>query len=62
MKSAIDEVLKLVQDSLEQNISQESFDKTLQSLIDSEFIKSNSISNRICLFIQKIILIETLLT
>ena len=62
MKSAIYEVLKLVQDSLEENISQESFDKTLQSLIDSEFVKSNSISNRICLFIPKIILIETLLT
>ena len=62
MKSAIDEVLKLVQDSLEENISQESFDKTLQSLIDREFVKSNSISNRICLFIPKIILIETLLT
>ena len=62
MKSAIDEVLKLMQDSLEENISQESFDKTLQSLIDSEFVKSNSISNRICLFIPKIILIDMLLT
>ena len=36
MKCGIDEVLKLVQDSLEENISQESFDKTLQFLIDKD--------------------------
>ena len=53
MKCGKDEVLKLVQDSLEENISRESFDKTLQSLIDSDFVKSNSISNRICLSIPK---------
>ena len=47
MECGIDEILKLVQDSPEGNISQESFDKTLQSLIDSGFVKSNSISNRI---------------
>ena len=29
MKCGIDEVLKLVQDSLEENISQENFDKSL---------------------------------
>ena len=32
MKYEIDEVLKLVQDSLKENISRESFDKTLQFL------------------------------
>ena len=53
MKCRIDGVLKLVQDSLEENISRESFDKTLQSLIDSDFVKSVSISNRICLSIPK---------
>ena len=39
MKCGIDEVLELVQDFLEENISQESFDKTLQTLqflIDNE--------------------------
>ena len=45
MKCGKDEVLKLVQDSLEENISRESFDKTLQFLIDNDFVKSNSISN-----------------
>ena len=47
------EVLKLVQDSLEVNISRESFDKTLQFLIDNDSVKSNSVSNRICLSIPK---------
>ena len=42
MKCGIDEVCKLVQDSLEENISRESFDKTLQLLINHESIKSNS--------------------
>ena len=42
-----------MQDSLKENISRESFDKNLQSLIDSDFVKSNSISNRICLSIPK---------
>ena len=51
MKCGTDEILKLVQDSPEENISRESFDKTLQSLIDSE---KNSY--------QKMLLIETLLT
>ena len=53
MKYGIDEVLKLVQDYLEENISQEGFDKTLQFLIDSDSVKSNSVSNRICLSIPK---------
>ena len=53
MKCGIDEVRKLVQDSLEENISQESFDKTLQRLIDNDSVKSNSVSNRICLSIPK---------
>ena len=53
MKCGIDEVLKLVQDSLEENISRESFDKTLQFLIDNDSVKSNSVSNRVCLSIPK---------
>ena len=53
MKCGIDEVRKLVQDSLEENISLESFDKTLQHLIDNDSIKSNSVSNRVCLSIPK---------
>ena len=48
-----DEVRKLVQDSLEENISQESFDKTLQLLIDNDSVKSNSVSNRVSLSIPK---------
>ena len=53
MKCAIDEVRKLVQDSLEENISRENFDKTLQLLIDNDSVKSNSVSNRVCLSIPK---------
>ena len=53
MKCGIDEVRKLVQDSLEESISLESFDKTLQHLIDNDSIKSNSVSNRVCLSIPK---------
>ena len=54
MKCGIQEVRKLVQDSLEENISRESFDKTLQLLIDNDSVKSNSVSNRVCLSIPKI--------
>ena len=43
MKCGIDKVLNLVQDSLEEDIFRESFDKTLQFLIDSDFVKSNSV-------------------
>ena len=53
MKCGIDEVCKLVQDSLEENISLESFEKTLQHLIDNDSVKSNSVSNRVCLSIPK---------
>ena len=53
MKCGIDEVHKLVQDFFEENISRESFDKTLQLLIDNESIKSNSVSNRVCLSIPQ---------
>ena len=49
MKCEIDEVCKLVQDSLEENISRERFDKTLKLLIDNDSVKSNSVSNRVCL-------------
>ena len=37
----IEEVLNLVQDSLEENISRENFDKTLEFLIDNDSVKSN---------------------
>ena len=53
MKCGIDEVLKLVQDSLEENISQENFDKSLQFLIVNNFAKPNSVLNKVCLFIPK---------
>ena len=51
MKCGIDEVRKLVQDCLEENISRERADKTVQLLIDNDSVKSNSVSNRVCLFI-----------
>ena len=38
MKCGIAEVRKLVQDSLEENISIESFEKTLQHLIDNDSV------------------------
>ena len=53
MKCRTDEVCKLEQDSLEKNISLESFDKTLQDLIDGDSVKSNSASNRVCLSMPK---------
>ena len=48
-----DELRKLVQDCLEEKIFQESFDKTLQLLIDNNSVKSNSVSNRVSLSIPK---------
>ena len=48
-----DELRKLVQDCLEEKIFQESFDKTLQLLIDNDYVKSNSVSNRVSLSIPK---------
>ena len=53
MKCGIDEVRKLVQDSLEENISLENFDKTLQDLIDKNSIKPDSVLKRVCLSIPK---------
>ena len=53
MKCGIDKVFELVQDSLEENISWESFDKTLQFLIDGDSVKSNSFSNKVYLSIPK---------
>ena len=53
MQCGIDEVRKLVKDSLGENISRESFDKILQLLIDNDSIKLNSVSNRVCLSLQK---------
>ena len=53
MKWGIDEVPKLVQDYLEENISLENFDKTLQPLIDNNSVKSNSVLISVCLSIPK---------
>ena len=53
MKCGTVEVLNLVQDTLEENIFRECFDKTLQLLVDNDFVKSNSVLNRICLPIPK---------
>ena len=53
MTGDIDEVSKLVQDSFEENISLENFEKTLQHLIDNDSVKSNSVLNRVCLSIAK---------
>ena len=59
MKCGIDEVRKLVEDSLEENISLESFEKNLQHLIDNESVKSNFWIGYVSPY-QKIILAETL--
>ena len=53
MTGDIDEVSQLVQDSFEENISLENFEKTLQHLIDNDSVKSNSVLNRVCLSIAK---------
>ena len=53
MKCGIFEVINLVQDSLEENISQESFENTFQFLTDNDSVKSNSVSNRVCFSISK---------
>ena len=49
----LDEVRKLVQDSVEENISLKNFEKRLQHLIDKDSVKSNSVSNRIYLSIPQ---------
>ena len=53
MKCGIVEVHKLVKDSFEENISQESFDKTVELQIDNNSVKSKSVSNRLCLSTSK---------
>ena len=53
MKCGIDKVRKLVQDSFEENIFLESFDKTLQHLIDNNSVKSNPVSNSVCFALPK---------
>ena len=47
MKCGVDEVRKLVQHFLE------SFDKTLQHLIDNDYVKYNSFLNDVCISISK---------
>ena len=59
MKCGIDKVRKLVQDSLEENISLESFEKTLQHLIDNDSVKSLFRIEYVSPY-QKIMLVETL--
>ena len=48
-----DEVFKLVKDSIEENITREIFDKTVESLIGSTSVKCSLISNRACLSLWK---------
>ena len=44
-KSGKDEVFKLVKNTIEDNITRDIFDKTLDSLIESGFVKCSLISN-----------------
>ena len=53
MRCGIDEILKLVQNAYEGNISRKLIDKTLQLLIENNIVKSNSVSNRVCLSVPK---------
>ena len=50
MKCGIDEART---NSLKENISLKSFEKTLQHLIDNDSVKPNSILNRVCVSIPK---------
>ena len=47
------EVFKLVKDTIEENITREIFDKTLDSLIESGSVKSSRISNKTYLSLRK---------
>ena len=61
MKCRIDQVLKLVQDSLEEFISQEGFNKTLLFLIDNGSVNLTLFLIGYVSPYQKIILAEKLL-
>ena len=52
-KCGKDEVFKLVRDTIEENITRDIFDKTLDSLIESGSVKCSLISNRTCLSLRK---------
>ena len=52
-KCGKDEEFKLVKDTIEENITREIFDKTLDSLIKSVSVKCSLISNRTCLSLRK---------
>ena len=52
-KCGKDEVLKLMKDTTEENITREILDKTLDSLIESGSVKCSLISNRTCLSLRK---------
>ena len=52
-KCGKDEVFKLVKDTIEENITRDIFDKTLDSLIESGSEKCSLISNRTCLSLRK---------
>ena len=48
-----DEVSKLVKDAIEEDITRDIFDKTLDSLIESGSVKCSFISNRTCLSLRE---------
>ena len=52
-KCGKDEVFKLVEDTIEENITREIFDETRDSIIESTFVKCSLISNRTCLSLMK---------
>ena len=52
-KCGKDEVFKLVKDTIEESITRDIFDKTLDSLIESGSVKCSLIPNRTCLSIIK---------
>ena len=59
-KCGEDEIFKLVKDTIEENITREMFDKTLDSLIERDSVKCRLISNRKCLSVRKPNAIENL--
>ena len=57
-KCGKDEIFKLVRNAIEENITREIFDETLDSLIESGSVKCSLISNRTCLSLRKHNVIE----
>ena len=52
-KCGKDKVFKLVKDTVEENITRDIFDKTLDSLIENGSVKCSFISNRTCISLRK---------